>query len=150
MAKQIFGDDYMSDEVMFTALEANVKVYENSLTGTEEELAPDVKTVIQEKTIGLYQTLYGEDYKITTAVVDNKAVEDVDTYKTVLDSAKLETYGITADDISAVQQVEVQCALEDGTVITNQTVYVVKIGHTWYVDDLTKDTTGIYAVETNA
>ena len=73
-----------------------------------------------------------------------------DTYKTVLDSAKLETYGITADDISAVQQVEVQCALEDGTVITNQTVYVVKIGHTLYVDNLTTDTTGIYAVETNA
>ena len=77
-------------------------------------------------------------------------VEDVDTYKAALDSAKLETYGITADDISAVQQVEVQCALEDGTVITNQTVYVVKIGHTWYVDNLTTDTTGIYAVETNA
>lgn len=148
--KQIFGDDYMSDEVMFTALEANVKVYGNSLTGTEEELAPDEKTVIQEKTIGLYQTLYGEDYKITTTVVDNKAVEDVDTYKAVLDSAKLETYGIAADDISAVQQIEVQCALEDGTVITNQTVYVVKIGHTWYVDNLTTDTTGIYAVETNA
>lgn len=145
--KAIFGDDYMSDEVMFTALEANVKTYGNSLTGTEQELAADEKTVIQEKTTGLYQTKFGEDYKITSTVKDSKEIDDIDAYKTALDASKLETYGITADDISAAQQVTVECALEDGTVIISQTVYTVKIGSTWYIDNLTTDTSAIYAIE---
>ncbi len=145
--KEIFGDDYMSDEVMFTALEANVKTYGNSLTGTEEELAADEKTVIQEKTTGLYQTRYGEDYKITTTVKESEAVEDVASFTASLDAAKLESYGISAEDISAVQKVTVECALEDGTVIVSQTVYEVKIGNTWYVDNLTTDTSEIYAAE---
>lgn len=145
--KEIFGDDYMSDEVMFTALEANVKTYGNSLTGTEEELAADEKTVIQEKTTGLYQTRYGEDYKITTTVKESEVVEDVASFTASLDAAKLESYGISAEDISAVQKVTVECALEDGTVIVSQTVYEVKIGNTWYVDNLTTDTSAIYAAE---
>lgn len=145
--KAIFGDDYMSDEVMFTALEANVKTYGNSLTGTEQELAADEKTVIQEKTTGLYQTKFGEDYKITSTVKDSKKIDDIDAYKAALDASKLETYGITADDISAAQQVTVECALEDGTVIISQTVYTVKIGSTWYIDNLTTDTSAIYAIE---
>ncbi len=145
--KEIFGDDYMSDEVMFTALEANVKTYGNSLTGTEEELAADEKTVIQEKTTGLYQTKYGEDYKITTTVKESEAVEDVASFTASLDAAKLESYGISAEDISAAQKVTVECALEDGTVIVSQTVYEVKIGNTWYIDNLTTDTSAIYAAE---
>lgn len=145
--KDIFGDDYMSDEVMFTALEANVKTYGNSLTGTEEELADDEKTVIQEKTTGLYQVKYGEDYKITSTVKDSKPIDDAAAFAAALDAAKLETYGISADDISAVQEVTVECALDDGTVIVTQTVYEVKIGHTWYVDNLTTDTSAIYATE---
>lgn len=145
--KAIFGDDYMSDEVMFTALEANVKTYGNSLTGTEQELAADEKTIIQEKTTGLYQTKFGEDYKITSTVKDSKEIDDIDAYKAALDASKLETYGITADDISAAQQVTVECALEDGTVIISQTVYTVKIGSTWYIDNLTTDTSAIYAIE---
>lgn len=145
--KDIFGDDYMSDEVMFTALEANVKTYGNSLTGTEEELADDEKTVIQEKTTGLYQVKYGEDYKITSTVKDSKLIDDAAAFAAALDAAKLETYGISADDISAVQEVTVECALDDGTVIVTQTVYEVKIGHTWYVDNLTTDTSAIYATE---
>ncbi len=145
--KEIFGDDYMSDEVMFTALESNVKTYGNTLTGTELEYAADEKTVIQEETIGLYQTKFGDDYKITTTVKDSKPVEDVASFTASLDAAKLETYGITADDISAVQEVTVECALDDGTVIVTQTVFAAKIGHTWYVDNLTTDTSAIYATE---
>lgn len=145
--KDIFGDDYMSDEVMFTALEANVKTYGNSLTGTEEELADDEKTVIQEKTTGLYQVKYGEDYKITSTVKDSRPIDDAAAFAAALDTAKLETYGISADDISAVQEVTVECALDDGTVIVTQTVYEVKIGHTWYVDNLTTDTSAVYATE---
>lgn len=145
--KEIFGDDYMSDEVMFTALESNVKTYGNKLTGTELEYAADEKTVIQEETIGLYQTKFGDDYKITTTVKDSKPVEDVASFTASLDAAKLETYGITADDISAVQEVTVECALDDGTVIVTQTVFAVKIGHTWYVDNLTTDTSAIYETE---
>lgn len=143
--KAIFGDDFLNDEVMFTAFESNVSTYGNAVTGTEMVLGEDEKTVIQEKTTGLYQKEYGEDYKITSSVVSAAPVEDVDAYKAALDPNVLETYGITADDISAVQKVTVQGALEDGTVIASLDVYVVQIGNTWYVDNTTTVTNDFYA-----
>lgn len=135
--KAIFGDDFLNDEVMFTAFESNVSTYGNAVTGTEEVIGEDGKTIVQEKSVGLYQEEYGEDYKITSSVVSASPVEDLASYKSSLDPAVLETYGITADDISDAQKVTVQGALEDGTVITSLDVYVVKIGNTWYVDNTT-------------
>lgn len=143
--KAIFGDDFINDEVMFTAFESNVSTYGNAVTGTEMVLGEDEKTVIQEKTTGLYQEEYGEDYKITSSVVSAAPIDDLDSYKAVLDPAVLETYGITADDISAAQEVTVQGALEDGTVIASLDVYVVQIGNTWYVDNTTTVTNDFYA-----
>lgn len=143
--KAIFGDDFINDEVMFTAFESNVSTYGNVVTGTEMVLGEDEKTVIQEKTTGLYQKEYGEDYKITSSVVSATPVDDLDSYKAALDPAVLETYGITADDISAAQEVTVQGALEDGTVIASLDVYVVQIGNTWYVDNTTTVTNDFYA-----
>lgn len=143
--KAIFGDDFLNDEVMFTAFESNVSTYGNAVTGTEEVIGEDGKTIIQEKSVGLYQEAYGEDYKITSSVVSASPVEDLASYKSALDPAVLETYGITADDISDAQKVTVQGALEDGTVITSLDVYVVKIGNTWYVDNTTTVTNTFYS-----
>ncbi len=143
--KAIFGDDFLNDEVMFTAFESNVSTYGNAVTGTEEVIGEDGKTIVQEKSVGLYQEEYGEDYKITSSVVSASPVEDLASYKSSLDPAILETYGITADDISDAQKVTVQGALEDGTVITSLDVYVVKIGNTWYVDNTTTVTNTFYS-----
>lgn len=143
--KAIFGDEFLNDEVMFTAFESNVSTYGNAVTGTERVLGEDEKTVIQEKSIGLYQEEYGEDYKITSSVVSAAPVEELASYKSSLDPAVLETYGITADDISDAQKVTVQAALEDGTVIASLDVYVVQIGRTWYVDNTTTVTNDFYS-----
>ena len=142
--KAIFGDEYLDDDVMFTAFESNVSTYSNAVTGTEEELGDDDKTVVQEKTIGLYQEMYGEDYVITTSAVSTADIEDIDSYVAALDADALETYGVDAEDISAVQCITVEGTLEDGTVIASIDVYVVQIGNTWYVDNTTTVTSSVY------
>lgn len=144
--QQIFGDDYLSDEVMFTAIESNVATYGNSLTGTEQVLAEDEKTVIQEQSTGVYQTLFGDDYKMTASVTGVNSIDDLDAYKASLDPAVLETYGISADDISDAKFANVDVKLENGTTVAQVTVYEVKIGNTWYVDNLSTDTSAIYAI----
>ncbi len=143
---QIFGDDYLSDEVMFTAIESNVSTYGNSLTGTELVLAEDEKTVIQEQSTGVYQTLFGDDYKMTTSVTGVNDIDNLDAYKASLDPAVLETYGISADDISDAKSVDLNVTLEDGSTVAKITVYEAKIGNTWYVDNLSTDTSAIYAI----
>lgn len=69
---QVYGDEFLDTEYMFGAFESNVDTYAKSLTGTEETLAEDGKTVLQEKSIGAYQQMYGEDYKLTAETVDCK------------------------------------------------------------------------------
>jgi len=142
--QQIFGDDYMSDEVMFTALEANVASYGDSLTGTKAVTDKDSGVTTGKDSTGLYQSSYGDDYKITTSVVSVNEISDVDAYAGSLDADKLASYGISAEDISAAAEAEVQCTLADGTVIASQKVYEVKIGNTWYVDNLTTNTASMY------
>lgn len=80
--KQVYGDEYMDTDFMFGAFESNVSTYGKSLTGTETEYAADGKTVVQEKSTGKYQQLYGEDYKFTTAVksCDELSAEEVKAY----------------------------------------------------------------------
>lgn len=79
---QIYGDAYMDTDFMFAVFEANVSTYGNSLTGTEETIADDGKTVLQEASIGTYQTMFGEDYKFTTTVTDctELSEDEVQTY----------------------------------------------------------------------
>ena len=146
--KQIFGDDYLSDEIMFTAIEANVRSYGDSLTGTEKVIAADGKTVLQEESTGIYQTLFGKDYKlkaVVTKVTSSNSVENLDAYKASLDSAVLETYGVKADDISETKAVNVDITA-NGDVIAQITVCEVKIGNIWYVDNLSTDTSAIYQI----
>lgn len=142
--KAMFSDEYMSDEVFFTAFESNVVSYGNSLTGTEEVIADDGVTVTQKESTGLYQTIYGENYKFTTSVKETEEITDIDTYKAALDTDTLASYGISADDITAATAVTVDVALENGDVITSVKVYEVKIGSTWYVDNLTTSTASAY------
>lgn len=144
--QQIFGDDYMSDEVMFTALEANVASYGDSLTGTKAVTDENSGVTTGKDTTGLYQTSYGEDYKITTSIVSVNEISDVDAHISTLDADVLASYGVSAEDISAAAEAEVQCALADGTVIATQKVYEVKIGNTWYVDNITTNTASMYAL----
>ncbi len=142
--KAIFGDEYLDDEVMFTAFEANVSAYGNAVTGTEEVIGEDGKTVVQEKTVGLYQEMYGEDYEITSTVTNSADVADLDAYKAAMNAQILETYEVSPEDISAAKTVTVQSALQDGTIISTLEVYVVQIGNTWYVDNTNTVTNGIY------
>lgn len=144
--KEVFGDDYMSDEVMFTALEANVASYGNSLTGTERTLAADEKTVIQEESTGLYQTAFGKNYKFTTTVKGSEDITDLDAYKAALSKEVLDTYGVSADDITAASKVFVEVALENGEVVASCEVTEVKIGSKWYVDNTSTNTDALYRI----
>lgn len=104
--KQVYGDEYMDTDFMFGAFESNVSTYGKSLTGTETEYAADGKTVVQEKSTGKYQQLYGEDYKFTTTVksCDELSAEEakayVDEYKARIEpvansgEAKADEFGL--------------------------------------------------------
>lgn len=139
----IFGDEYLSDEVMFTALEANVASYGDSLTGTEAVTDEKSGVTTGEDTVGFYQTAFGEDYKINESIKNVEAL-NVDAYKTSLDAEMLKTYNVSADDITEAVAVTVDVVLEDGTAIAQLTVNEVKIGNSWYVDNTNADTSALY------
>ena len=143
---QVFGDQYLDDEGMFTALEANVKTYGESLTGTEETYDKNTKVKLTDKTIGAYQKALGEDYKLTTTVTDVQSVEDVKAYTAKMNTQLLENYEVSADDISAVSTCTVQVTDAKGTQLATCNLTVVQIGHTWYVDNTTADTSALYQI----
>lgn len=142
--KAVFGDDYMTDEIMFTALESNVKTYGDSLTGTEDEFDKNTKKQTSFKSIGAYEKAYGEDYKFTAVVAGEKAV-DFNAYKSSLNADTLSTYGIKADDITDVKCYTVNIKTDDGKVVATTDVTVAKIGSSWYVDNTATDTTPLYS-----
>lgn len=170
--KAVYGDEYMDDEFMFGAFESNVSQYGRSLTGTEEQIAQDGKTVIQEKTIGEYQKMFAENYKFTTAVKECTALSDeevkayIDEYSSRIadfaksGEAKAAEFGLTGDaetnmieafagldhsqEITAVDKCTVEVTLEDGTAVAVQEVYVVQIGNSWYVDETNINTSALY------
>ena len=120
--QEIFGDKYFDDEAFFTAFEANVLTYGESLTGTEDEY--DSNTGVQTKfaSTGAYQEKFGDDYKIE--VVSNGFKEG------------------SADADKAVVNINV---LVNGKVeIENLPVTLVKIGRSWYVDSTACDTSELY------
>ena len=144
--KAIFGDDYLTDSIMFSALESNVATYGDSLTGTTAKTDENSGITIGKDSIGAYQTAFGDDYKLTTTVKGSEAVADLEAYKASLDADKLATYGVSADDIKDAAAVTVQVATADGTVVAEITVNEVKIGSAWYVDNLSTDTSAIYQI----
>lgn len=141
--ENIFGDKYMTDEIMFTALEANVSSYGDSLTGTDEIIDENTGLKTSEKTIGLYEKTYGEDYKVSCKPSIVAKREDIDAYKSTMNAEALSTYGISIDDISEVSTVTVDVSF-NGQPITKVEINVVKIGSTWYVDNTTTSTAELY------
>lgn len=139
----LFGDKYMTDEIMFTALEANVKSYGDSLTGTDFIVDEKSGVTLSEKSTGAYQTAYGEDYKLTTKVKGEVAIT-LDYVKANIDSKALATYKVSLDDITDAKAYTVEVYTEDGKVIATTNVTVVKIKDFWYVDNTTVDTTVLY------
>lgn len=166
--RTVIGDEYMDTEFMFGVFESNVNKYGESLTGTEQELAQDGKTVLKEATVGKYQEMYGDDYKLVTTVKACMPVEDIDGYvaqyqdrikavvsvglnkastapedkKESMESAfnKLDC----SDSINDLAQVQLEITTQDGTVVATQEVFVVKIGNSWYVDNTNVDTSALY------
>lgn len=139
--KTVFGDDYMDTEFMFGVFESNVDTYGKSLTGTEKKLAQDNETVIQEETTGIYQTMFGKDYKFTCTVKEcnELSADEVKAYvedyalriKPVAESgeAKADSFGLVdeekntpkSDMISAYEK------LDNSDVITNVAKAVVDV-----------------------
>jgi len=141
--KAVFGDDYMTDEIMFTVLEGNVMKYGQSLTGTEDEFDKNTGNQTSFKSIGAYQTAYGEDYKFTTAVKAEKEM-DLAAYKSALSAETLATYGVQAADIGAVKCYTVTVSTEDGKAVTEADVVVAQIKNSLYVDNTATDTSSLY------
>ena len=78
----VYGDDFMDTEYMFGALESNVTTYGENLTGADEVLADDGKTVLKEAFDGKYTEVFGKDYKLTSVVksCDELSGSDKDAY----------------------------------------------------------------------
>lgn len=141
--EEVFGDKYMTDEIMFTALEANVSSYGDSLTGTEEEYDENTNIKISDKTIGIYEEAYGEGYKFDYEVVSAKSIDDLDKYKSTLNKDILATYKVSVDDITDAEICTVKVSV-NGKEIATQEITVVKIKSSWYVDNINTDTEALY------
>ncbi len=143
--EEVFGDKYMTDEIFFTALESNVRTYGESLTGTEDEF--DANTGIQTsvKTTGAYEKAFGEDYKFTYEVVKVVDLSEFESPKQDMDTEELKTYKINDDEISDLKVILIEVRA-NGKTVANQTVTVVKINSTWYIDNTTVDTSALYEI----
>ena len=140
--EKIFGDKFFNDEVFFTCFEANVSSYGKKLTGTDEVIDEASGVKLSDKMTGVYETVYGEDYRLTVTA-ENITDKDADAYKRTLNNKLLETYGVSPDDISAVKTVLCKVTAGDKTV-TEGEITVVKIGMSWYVDNTSTDTSEFY------
>lgn len=141
--KVAFGDDYMTDEIMFTALEANVRTYGESLVGTEDVYDENTGLQTSVKTEGAYEKVFGEDCKFIVTVKD-EADLDLEEYKKGINANAFETYKLSTDDISAVKSYVAEVKTEDGKTVAEIKVVVVKVADSWYVDNTITDTTSLY------
>lgn len=146
--ENVFGDKYMTDEIMFTALESNVRTYGESLTGTEDEF--DANTGIQTsvKMQGAYEKAFGESYKFTYEVVKSEDFKDFsDRYndKGSGIAPTLIKYDIGFNDITDAEIITIEIKA-NGKAIATQKVNVVKINSTWYVDNKSINTTALYEI----
>lgn len=142
--KEVFNDDYMTDDIMFTALEANVRTYGQNLAGAEEERDENTNDILQQEIKGKYQTVYGDDYVITTEAEDGENIT-LDEYKNKADAEALKVYGVSFDDISDVKCYNVDVKI-NGEVAKSVNVVVIKIGNSWYVDNILTDTDELYNI----
>ncbi len=143
--QEVFGDKYMTDEIMFTALESNVKTYGESLTGTEDVIDENTNIQTSVKTTGAYEKAFGENYKFTYEVENVQDINDLSYYdnKDSNIAPYLDKYKIGITDITEAKVVTVAVKVNGETVAT-QKVNVVKINSSWYVDNTTVDTSELY------
>lgn len=168
----VLQDDYMSSDFMFSVFESNVQTYADKLTGTQEKLAADEKTVLQKATTGIYQEMYGKDYKLTATVKETKELtaDEVKAYaeeyknrvvplaqknESIADSLDEEKSEAmkdafdklnSADQFDAVDECTTEVTNQNGDVVATVSVYVVKIGNSWYVDNSNTDTAALYLI----
>lgn len=143
--EKVFGDKYMTDEIMFTALEANVATYGDELTGTDEIIDANTGLKTSEKSLGLYEEKFGEDYKITYEAVKTNKYGNIDGFKKSLDAEILATYKISPDEITDAAAITVEVKF-NGEKVESVSVNVVKIGNTWYVETMNTRTENLYAI----
>lgn len=141
--RDIFGDDYMSDEVFFTAFEANVSAYGKTLTGTQDVFDENTGVQLSEKKTGIYEEVFGSDYTLSVKAILETDL-DIQEYKNGIDTETFSLYSVNADDISQARKVTVGVFLDDGTELTSVQIVVVKIGMSWYVDNAATDTDALY------
>ena len=79
-------------------------------------------------------------------MTDVQSVEDVKAYTAKMNTQLLANYEVSADDISAVSTCTVQVTDAKGTQLATCNLTVVQIGHTWYVDNTTADTSALYQI----
>ena len=145
MREDVFGDKFFNDEVFFTAFEANVASFGKALTGTDEVYDENTGVKLSEKTEGVYQKLYGEDYKIVCEAAEPE-YGYVDGWLMNADADILSVYGVEADKVNDVATVLVTVSLDGGEKLTECKVTLVKIGAFWYVDNLATDTSALYSL----
>lgn len=169
----VLGDDYMDTDFMFSVFESNVQTYANKLTGTKKKLAADEKTVIQKASTGVYQKMYGKEYKLTTTVTNttelsadevrayadgykdrvvplaqkNESVADsLDEKKSAAMKEAFDNLNV-ADSIEAVDECTVEVTNQKGDIVATVQVYVVRIGNSWYVDNSNTNTAELYIAQ---
>lgn len=143
--EEIFGDKYITDEIMFTALEANVSTYGDSLTGTEEVIDANTGVKLSEKTTGLYEKAFGEDVKLICKVKSVKAIENLDEYLANMDTVAINTIDIYAEDIEDAKTCTIDVTANGSTVVDSLEIPVLRIKDTWYVDNTNVDTSELYS-----
>ncbi len=141
--EEVFGDKYMTDEIMFTVLQANINTYGNKLAGTEEVADENADIPPSRKTLGLYETKYGENYVFTYTVTETKDITLTE-YNKHIDEATFKTYKISADDITEVKAITIKIQVNGETVVEAWKVLVVKADGQWHVDNTNTNTATLY------
>lgn len=140
--EELFGDSFFNDEVFFSTFEANVSRFSELLTGTDEVFDENTGVKLSDECKGIYEELYGEDYRFIIAA-ENIREEDTEDYKKTADTEKLLSYGVKVDDIDDVLTVTVKVS-ESDTVLAVIDVTLLKIGRSYYVDNTKTDTSALY------
>ncbi len=142
--EEIFGDSYLSDELFFTAFEANVKTYGEKLTGTEDVFDENTGVQLSTASTGYYEQCYGEDYRLTVRRVAEPVEINTEEYLASADKAVYEPYGVSTEDISEVRVFDIDVENQNEEEVTSCRVTVCKIGKSWYVDHTATDTSSLY------
>lgn len=141
--KGIFSDDYLTDEIFFTAFEANVATYGNKLTGTQDIFDENTGVQLSYASTGIYQQKFGDNYKLLVNVGATQKQIDIFDYKESVDLDTLNSYGVNIDDISDIHLLTVN-VIHNNDILTTVDVVMVKIGSSWYVENNLTDTSSLY------